>query len=111
MTSLDEKASGGASEDIDLARQSAPGIYKRVEGELVPADEIGTDDFPQYGDFLWVETPHGGQYIEVPASLAEWLVENTEDGDAFRLVAVRKVDGEWQYTAELANDDWEQAVE
>jgi len=96
MTTLEEKASSSSDADIDLVRQSAPGLYKLVTKELTAADEIGTDSFPEYGDFLWVETARDqGQYIEVPADLARQIVSLNED-DWFRVVSVTKdVEGQW----------------
>ena len=111
MTSIDDKAEAADQPDVDLARQSAPGLYRLESRDLTPADEIGTDEFPQYGDFLPVDTVNGWQYIECPANLAKWLVEEgVETGDAFRIVSVRKVDGEWKYDADSepdnVPDDW-----
>lgn len=109
---LDDKASD--SPDIDLVRQSAPGAYRLLTDELVGADELtGDDEFPKYGDFLKVgrlrsgdEGPEvaGERFIECPTALAKWLVENVDLDDDFRIQSVRKVDGEWQYNAEIIDD-------
>lgn len=107
MTDIEEKAE--ASPEVDLVRQSAPGVYRLETTELVGADDLtGEGSFPQYGDFLRVSTSHGGenpqwdaeQYIECPQALAQWLVDHeVGEGDAFRIRDVTKVDGEWQYDA------------
>jgi hypothetical protein len=96
--------------DVDLARQSAPGAYRLLTDELTPADELTAEgEFPQYGDFLEVGRlgqtgdgveVKGEQYIECPAGLAKWLVDEISVGDDFRVVSVQKVDGEWQYDCE-----------
>lgn len=110
---LSEKAE--ASPDVDLARQSAPGAYRLETDELVPADDLTPDgDFPEYGDFLEVSTTRGRRYIECPQALAEWLVDHDlkPGEDWFRIVAVRKVDGQWVYDVEwLSEDEVAQHVE
>lgn len=110
---IDEKAE--TSPDIDLARQSAPGAYVLRSRELESADDLTDEDkFPEYGDFLPVwKAKQGGngsiekgaeRFIECPADLARWLVENElQIDDSFRVVANRKIDGEWEYTCEVLN--------
>lgn len=105
------------SPEISLARQSAPGVYRLLNDELVPADELTAEgEFPEYGDFLKVETTTGGaepswnreEYIECPQALAQWLVEHQEIASkkGFRIRTVQKVDGAWQYECEvLSNED------
>lgn len=107
---LEDKAE--ETPDIDLARQSAPGAYVLLSTDLTPADELtGEDTFPQFGDFLKVDRaaatedghePAGAeQFIECPHDLAKWLVDQgAEEGFAFRIKQVTKVDGEWQYDCE-----------
>ena len=114
MTSLDEKAQ--ASPDVDLARQSAPGLYRLETDELVSADELTPKgEFPQYGDFLEVSRPAGTgedarwreevHYVECPQGLAAWLVEEEVGvGDPFRIQTVQKVDGNWEYGCEVPSD-------
>jgi len=101
------------SPDVDLARQSAPGVYRLKTDNLVPADVLTAEgQFPQYGDFLHVETTNGGseptwdgeQFIECPQDLAKWLVEEVEIGDGFRIKQVTKIDGEWEYSCELVDE-------
>lgn len=97
--------------DIDLARESAPGAYVLLTDELVEADELTAEgEFPQFGHFLEVgritssESPlssYKEQYIECPAALARFLVENVSLNDAFRIQSVQKVDGEWEYKCEF----------
>jgi len=117
MSDLEEKARD--SPEVSLARQSAPGLYRLTTTDLVPADEITPEgDFPQYGDFLRVEVTSGGtdpewsgtEYIECPAALARWLVENVEVGESFRIRSVQKVDGEWRYDCEAVVGDLDDLV-
>lgn len=115
MTTIDDKAERGP--EVDLARQSAPGVYRLKTRKLVGADDVTPEgEFPEFGDFLRVDRlketgtgiePAEEQFIECPAGLAEWLVDRSlETGDDFRLVTCRKVDGEWSYTAEeLAQEE------
>lgn len=109
MTTLGDKAQG--SPDVQLANQLTGSVYEVVTDELVEADELTPEgDFPQYGDFLPVEeyspvdgTDRGETHIEVPAALAEWLVEEImphSDTDRFRVVSHQKVDGEHRFDCE-----------
>jgi len=115
MTDLAEKADRGPS--LTLASELLESQYCYEETELVPADELTPEgDFPQYGDFLPVQerSPvdsgfRGDGYVEVPAALAEWLVENTKPGDWWQVHAIEKVDDEWQVEAENVSRDDEQA--
>lgn len=77
---LEDKAQ--ESPPIDLAGQLVESQYRLKSTELIPADELGDDEFPQYGDFAEaVErspvdgTERGEKYIEVTADLASFLVE------------------------------------
>lgn len=99
--------------DVDLARQSAPGAYRLESTELTDANDVTPEgDFPEYGDFLEVTGTSGEQFIECPAALARWLVDNgIEAGDGFRIVSVQKVDGEWEYDCDELNDDELAALE
>lgn len=110
MKSFDEKASETTAEDIRAAGDSR-GRYRVAAEGLVPAEEIGTEEFPQYGDWLEVEPLDGGPeeelmdvtYIEVPGSLASWAVANDlEEGDVFTIKSVRKgAGGRWTYSVEM----------
>lgn len=111
---LGDKASAGSEEEVRLARDSM-GLYKIDDDELVPADEIGTDEFPQYGDFLPCLTSSGGRdpswnmevFVECPSSLAKQLVDmEIGTGDAFRINSVRKgPDGSWTYSVSEESPD------
>jgi len=110
MKSFNEKANETTAEDIRAAGDSR-GQYEIVGEGLVPADEIGTDEFPQYGDWLEVEPLDGGPeeelmdicYIEVPGSLAKILASNdVEPGDELNIRSVRKgAGGRWTYSADV----------
>lgn len=110
MKSFDDKAAETTAEDIRRAEESR-GQYEIVGKGLLPADEIGTDEFPQYGDWLEVEPLDGGPeeelmditYIEVPGSLAKILANNeVEPGDELTIRSVRKgAGGRWKYSAEV----------
>jgi hypothetical protein len=114
MTKLGDKAT--ETPEVQLVRQSAPGVYRLPDDgwsieaiELVPADDLTAEgEFPQYGEFLELETTNGGadptvdsiEFVECPEAFARWLVENGEPGEWFRIAQVRKVDGTWEYTIE-----------
>lgn len=109
MKGFDEKANETTAQDIRAAGDSR-GRYRLLAAGLVPADEIGTDEFPQYGDWLQVEPLDGGPeeelmdetYIEVPGSLAKWLAANdVKEGSTIEIRSVRKgAGGRWQYSVE-----------
>jgi len=109
VKSFDDKAAETTAQDIRAAGDSR-GQYEVVAEGLVPADEIGTDEFPQYGDWLEVEPLDGGPeeelmdecYIEVPGSLASWAAANDlGPGDQFTIRSVRKgAGGRWTYSVE-----------
>lgn len=95
------------SPEVDLARQSAPGAYRLLTDELTEADDVTDEgEFPEFGWFIRVQGTGGEQYIEVPGGLEKWLLEN-EIGvdDAFRILSVQKVDGEWLYDCEQLEDE------
>lgn len=118
MTTLSEKADRGPR--VVLAGDLVESQYSHDVEELMNADELTPEgEFPQYGDFLPVEersqmdgTFRGECYVEVPAALAEWLVENTEPGDWWQVRAAEKVEGEWQVEAEnVTRDDSQESLE
>jgi len=98
--------------EVSLARDLIESEYELTGTELVGADELTAEgEFPQYGDFLEVHeyspvdgTDRGEVFIEVPAALARWLVENVEEGERFRVVSVRKVDGEYSFDCETVDE-------
>lgn len=112
MKSFDEKASETTAEDIRPAGDSR-GQYEVVGEGLIPADEIGTDEFPQYGDWLEVEALDGGPeeelmdvcYIEVPGALAKIFANNDlQPGDEVHIRSVRKGGGgRWTYSADVVS--------
>lgn len=109
MKSFDEKASETTAQDIRAAGDSR-GRYRLEANGLTSADDIGTDEFPQYGDWLEVSPLDGGPenelidetYIECPGGLAKWLSHNDlEEGDEFEIRSVRKgAGGRWTYSVE-----------
>jgi len=109
MKGFDEKANETTAQDIRAAADSR-GRYRLAASGLVPAEEIGTDEFPQYGDWLEVEPLDGGPeeelmdetYIECPGSLANFLSQNKlEKGDTIEIRSVRKGSGgRWTYSVE-----------
>jgi len=109
MKGFDEKAGETTAQDIRAAGDSR-GRYRLAASGLVPAEEIGTDEFPQYGDWLKVEPLDGGPeeelmdetFIECPGSLAKWLASNElEEGDSMEIRSVRKgAGGRWKYSVE-----------
>lgn len=113
MKSFDQKANETTAEDIRAAGDSR-GQYEIVGQGLIPADEIGTEEFPQYGDWLEVKPLDGGPeeelmdvtYVEVPGSLAKILANNdVEPGDEFTIRSVRKgAGGRWTYTVDVVTE-------
>lgn len=109
MKSFDEKASETTAQDIRAAGDSR-GHYEVVGKGLVPAEQIGSDEFPQYGDWLKVRPLDGGPeeelmdetFIEVPGQLAKWCAENEISvGSEFRIRSVRKdAAGRWSYSVD-----------
>lgn len=109
MKSFDEKASESTAQDIRAAADSR-GRYKVIAEGLIPAENIGTDEFPQYGDWLEVKPLDGGPeselvdetYIEVPGQLAKWCAANEISvGSGIDIKSVRKdAGGRWSYSVE-----------
>lgn len=93
---LEDKAQDGSGDEVVLARDLT-GAYVLGSLELVPASELGTDEFPKYGDFLPVQSATGNMndlYLECPAFLAQGLLDgDAEVGDEFRVRDVAKVEG------------------
>lgn len=110
MVSLEEKADSGPA--VDLAGSLLETQYRLKDLELVPADEIGSDEFPQYGDYGQCEarspvdgTFRGERYVEIPEGLAQFLLkaEVTTD-DWWQVTEHKKVDGRHQYEVEMVDD-------
>lgn len=110
---IGDKAEASDAPDVRLANDSI-GLYRLETDDVIEADEIGTDDFPKYGDFVKVSMSNGGAnaswdskgYVEIPGDLAKQLVEQgVEPGDCFRIRSTRKNgSGEWVYDV-IAVDD------
>jgi len=110
---LGDKAEQSDMAEVRLARDSR-GVYRMEDDELVEADDLGSDDFPKYGDFLPVEIIGGAPeselvddaYVEVPGALAKVLVSmEISVGDCFEIKNVRKnASGEWQYSVDERAD-------
>lgn len=117
MTSLEDKAESEV--DVTLAADLVESQYRLVSLELTPADELGTDDFPLYGDFAEVEerspvdgTFRGQSHVEIPASLASWLVEaEVGTSDWWQVIDAEKVDGSWRFEVEVASRGDEVSLE
>jgi hypothetical protein len=103
---IGDKAEQANSEEVRLANDSI-GVYRLESDEVVDAEEIGTEEFPQYGDFIETITTHGGAnpswdetaYVELPGDLARQLTElGIDPGDTFRIQSTRKDgNGSWVY--------------
>lgn len=106
---LEDKAQEGSGDEVVLARDLT-GAYVLGSLELLPASDLGTDEFPQYGDFLPVQAATGNMedmYLECPAFLAQGLLDgDAEPGDEFRVKGVTKVEGgRWNGTVTVNKDD------
>lgn len=82
---------------------------RTYDGEvgLVPAKELGTDSYPQFGDWLPCtainrdKKPLGDRYLEAPGSLAAELERHQAgEGFEFRMTTIDKIDGVWQIEIE-----------
>lgn len=98
-----------AERNTDIVRTAgAEGQPYRLEAfELLKADEVGNDEFPEYGWFLDVTALDsngddlGPRYIETPPDLADELVNaGVTAGDMFVMTSAEKTeDGAWSTTA------------
>lgn len=112
MTTLEDKAETpeNVAHSISDAAEAA-GEYKVRSLELDPADEVGSGQFPQYGDWLPCSSisPDGldiGEvWVECPRGLAQALLEaELEEGDRFRVVSAEKSPaGEWHVEIDAAD--------
>ena len=84
----DEKES-----EIWLASDSPTGLFHIRSLDVKEADEIGTDGFPKYGEFLPVGKGDVKGYLQLTAHLVEHLQEEeAEAGDQFRVNRVVESD-------------------
>lgn len=111
MTAIDDLADDTG--DVYLARNAEGMVFRLDSRDTVPADEIGTDEYPQYGDFAPVGVYHPPKaefvddaYLEVPVQLAKTIVSlGIEDGDTFKVTDVSKQNGQYYF---VVDDAWEQ---
>lgn len=111
MTSLEDKAEQADNEAYRVPEAAeASGRFRIESMELTSADEIGTDQFPQFGDWLPVTRvvdglDHGECHLECPGALARSLIDaGAEVGTSFGVeTASKNRDGEW--TVEIETDD------
>ena len=84
--------------EIWLASDNPTGLFHIRSTDIKEADEIGTDDFPRYGEFLPVGKGQTAGYLQLTAYLIEYLQdEEAEEGDQFRVNKVVEYDdgGYW----------------
>ena len=111
---IGDKADRAEGPELYPASKSM-GLYRLESMEEVPAEEIGTDEFPQYGD--WVSVTKARQidgvvewdeeaYIELPTDLDRQLRDlDVEVGTVFRIQTVQKDrEGTWQYSVTEETD-------
>lgn len=117
MTSLEEKAEEAEVQFV-AASDLHPGSVWRIEtADLQPADEIGSDEFPQHGE--WLQANKDGSvtyFIECPAGLALAIMDDlphnaTADGYWFAIRDVGRSDDRdnapWEFDVEVATADVE----
>lgn len=102
-----------AEQNTDIVRTAeAEGQpYMLKSFEMLDADEVGNDEFPEFGWFLDVIALDangdelGPRYVETPRDLADELVDiGVTAGDAFVMTSCTKTeDGAWSTTAEHWN--------
>lgn len=105
---LNEKAEEAATVYSVSDAADAAGMFVLTDTELVPSDDIGSEKYPQYGDWLPVERHIDGvknedTYLEVPQALAAALVEAEADEDSVVDVqgASKTRDGVWEVDVEV----------
>lgn len=104
MVSLDEKADD--TRDVVRASEAEAQWYRLESTDLTPAGDIGTDDFPQYGDFADVVAVDangddlGSRWLECPSGLARELVDAgiAADEDFQITEASKTADGAWSFS-------------
>lgn len=110
MTAIDDLADDTG--DVYLARNADGMVFRLDSRETVPADELGTDEYPQYGDFAPVGVFHPPKgdfvddcYLEIPVQLAKTIVTlEIETGDVFKITDVTKANGQYHF---VVDDDYE----
>jgi len=115
MTDLEDKADQESQEDVILIRNGA-GSYRMEGKELVDCSEIGTEDYPRFGEFLSVSRQDGGPaWLECPGDLARTLVKaGVQPGEPFEIVRTTKnAAGRWEVEADTspAVDSLDEAVD
>lgn len=103
MTGLEDLADDTG--DVYLARNAEGMRFELESRDTVPADDLGTDEYPKYGDFVPVSVYHppknqyvDGCYLEVPVQLAKTLVTlEVEAGDKFEVTDVTKANGQYHF--------------
>lgn len=79
--------------------------YRLEAGSTTNAEQIGTDEFPQYGEFIDVTALDadgndlGPRWVECPAGLAQALLDaQVTPGEAFAITtAAKDDDGAWRF--------------
>ena len=72
--------------EIWLASDRPTGLFHIRSLDVKEADEIGTDEFPKYGEFLPVGKGQTAGYLQLTAYLIDYLQdEEAEEGDQFRV--------------------------
>lgn len=104
MTDLEELAEDSATV---YSIADARGIRFEIRSlSTDPAEEVGDETFPQYGDWLPVVDESGEEtHVEAVQALAKLLVEaGAEEGDVFELVSVSKAaNGRWVVEGSLVD--------
>lgn len=114
MTDLRGQAERAESEVV-LMGNAAPGTHLIESESLVPAEDLGNDEFPQYGEYLeTVRHPESKVtvYLECPPILAKEIADQVAhnadlEGRWFHLADAEKVDGRWKVDVEVAPADAE----
>lgn len=110
MTSLGDKAE--TPPDIRRPAEAEGESFTITDLVLVGADDIGTDEFPRYGDFLPVVDASGNEaFLECPTGLAASIMNEFGDhaprtGTRFVIESASKVDGDdgnqvWAFEVEI----------
>jgi len=114
MTGLRDRAEEAESEVV-LIGNATPGTHRIETEDLVPADDLGNDEFPQYGEYLpTVRHPDSDTtvFVECPPVLAKEIADQVAQnanlaGRWFHLADAEKVDGRWTVEVEVAPADAE----